>query len=313
MIPEGPGNNLYAAGAICWRVINNQLEVLLVHRPEYDDWSWPKGMNEDTESLHVTAIREVLEETGLHITLGRPLPGTSYPLGRFQKYVSYWAAHVPDIELPKPPRPHEVDETRWFPWEKARTKLTQAGDRAPGDALAALFDSDTLKTRPVIVAKHGFAYPPEAWKERAEKRPLVKAGGRQARRLALYLQAWQPTEVWAGKNVRCRQTAKPYLKTRKTKTYLKHKLACETPECDPKELKKIAQKISTSTHNTLVCATDSSAIALLSALASHSPQVDSSDWPDCFMSDPGSAIVLHLHTHAGHVLETETISISPGK
>lgn len=270
-------------------------------------------MTEEAESLHVTAVREVLEETGLHITLGRPLPGTSYPLGRFEKHVSYWAAHVPHSPLPAPPRPREVDETRWFPWEKAREQLTQEGDRAPGDAVAKFFASDSLKTRSLIVAKHGFSYPADAWKERADKRPLVKAGGRQARRLAIYLQAWKPTEVWVGKNIRCRQTAKPYLKNSKTKNYLKQKLAYEKSGHDYRELKKIVSRISPSAHNTLICATDYSIHALLTALANYLPPSDFEGWAESLPQDPGSAIILHLHTNNRHILDAESILVSPSK
>ena len=62
--------DILAAGCVCWRVVDGELQVLVIHRPRYDDWSWPKGKQDDGETLPETAVRELREETGLHITLG---------------------------------------------------------------------------------------------------------------------------------------------------------------------------------------------------------------------------------------------------
>jgi 8-oxo-dGTP pyrophosphatase MutT (NUDIX family)/phosphohistidine phosphatase SixA len=69
-----------AAGALPWRRQRAQLQVALVHRPRYDDWSWPKGKLDDAEEWPVAAAREVFEETGFQVRLGRPLPSSEYPL-----------------------------------------------------------------------------------------------------------------------------------------------------------------------------------------------------------------------------------------
>ena len=78
-----------AAGAV---VTRKGGEVLLVHRPKYDDWSFPKGKQDPGEHVTVTAVREVLEETGVEIRLGRPLaapdPRTFYTAGP-EGYVDY--------------------------------------------------------------------------------------------------------------------------------------------------------------------------------------------------------------------------------
>ena len=71
---------VHAAGAIVWRGTGRTLEVLLVHRPRYDDWSWPKGKLDPGESLPACAVREVAEETGHSIVLGLPLPQVKYRL-----------------------------------------------------------------------------------------------------------------------------------------------------------------------------------------------------------------------------------------
>ena len=67
-----------AAGALVWRLHGEKLEVLMIHRPRYNDWSWPKGKQDAGESLVETAIREVGEEVTLRITLGVPLAVTNY-------------------------------------------------------------------------------------------------------------------------------------------------------------------------------------------------------------------------------------------
>ena len=71
-----------AAGVLCWRRARDGLEVLLVHRPRYDDWSWPKGKAHDGEPLPQTAVREAAEETGLAVALGRPLGRGAVPAAR---------------------------------------------------------------------------------------------------------------------------------------------------------------------------------------------------------------------------------------
>src|SRR5690606_21955830 len=73
---------VYAAGTVVWRLDERKkLEVLLVHRPRYDDWSWPKGKQEEGETLAACAVRETEEEAGVAVILGQPLPKVVYKLG----------------------------------------------------------------------------------------------------------------------------------------------------------------------------------------------------------------------------------------
>ena len=85
-----------AAGAVPWRVSpgDNQLEVLLIHRPRYDDWSWPKGKIDPGETVPECAAREVEEEIGLKAPLGIPLPAIHYHVPVGLKVVHYWAVDV---------------------------------------------------------------------------------------------------------------------------------------------------------------------------------------------------------------------------
>ncbi len=102
--------------------------MLLVHRPRYDDWSFPKGKCEPGESFLDTALREVAEETGLHAAVGRPLPEVTYldRNGR-PKVVRYWTMSVGSGRF----EPNdEVDEIAWLPVAEARTRLSYPRDAA---------------------------------------------------------------------------------------------------------------------------------------------------------------------------------------
>jgi len=91
-----------AAGAAIWRPAadpgSGEAQVLLVHRPVYDDWSLPKGKSEPGEHILLTAVREVLEETCVRPVLGPRLPTVEYISWGHPKRVSYWAAFSAGLE-----------------------------------------------------------------------------------------------------------------------------------------------------------------------------------------------------------------------
>jgi 8-oxo-dGTP diphosphatase len=130
-----------AAGGVVWRRApgpgsGGTIEVVLVHRPAYDDWSFPKGKPDGDETGEQTALREVEEETGLGCRLGPELASTRYidAKGR-DKLVRYWAMTV-EHQRHRPPD-DEVDEWRWVPVAEAHDLLSYDRDRS---VLASLPD-----------------------------------------------------------------------------------------------------------------------------------------------------------------------------
>jgi 8-oxo-dGTP diphosphatase len=115
------------------------LEVVLVHRPDYDDWSLPKGKADGDESAEETAFREVEEETGLRCRLGPELATTRYVDGKGRdKVVRYWAMTV-EAQRERAPD-GEVDEWRWVADDLADDMLTYPRDRTVLASLRAVID-----------------------------------------------------------------------------------------------------------------------------------------------------------------------------
>lgn len=129
-----------AAGGVLWRQDDGgHLQVLVVHRPRYDDWSFPKGKRDPGESDKACARREVAEETGFVVELGRELPPCTYVDGRGRdKVVRYWEMTVQAGDF----RPNaEVDSVRWVDLAGAARLLTYPRDRRVLEDFAALVGS----------------------------------------------------------------------------------------------------------------------------------------------------------------------------
>lgn len=116
-----------AAGAVLWRPGPCGPEVALIHRPDKNDWSFPKGKLARTETPAEAAVREVKEETGMTPDLGRRLASRYYFKGRRLKRVDYWAATVTGAHRFIPNR--EVDRLEWLSLPDARRRLTHPRDR----------------------------------------------------------------------------------------------------------------------------------------------------------------------------------------
>jgi 8-oxo-dGTP diphosphatase len=211
---------LDGAGALVWRLEDEKLEVLLVHRPRYDDWSWPKGKLEVGEDLISCAWREVLEETGRQVVIGRPLPKVSYPLASGTvKTVYYWAARLAtDADnaaiCARPAHPaaqrSEIDRTRWLSADQALRRLTRPTDRVPLLKLMRYHDRGQLDTRTVVVIRHAQAENRLKWTKPDGLRPLTAEGRARARGAVPLLAALGIRRVVSSPWRRCRSTISPF-------------------------------------------------------------------------------------------------------
>ena len=214
---------MLAAGALVWRLKNDKLQVLVVHRPRYDDWSFPKGKAEPGESMVLTAIREVAEETGRQIVLGRYLGKARRRLvsGR-KKRTLYWAAQVLPEAGPgeglraavKPASKREIDKVRWWKVEKAARKLTHADDKRLLARLVDWYESGQLQVRSLVLVRHAKAVSRATWGYGINSeitRPLVMGRGQaQARDVAALLSAYGVGELVSSPWKRCVDTLAPY-------------------------------------------------------------------------------------------------------
>jgi 8-oxo-dGTP pyrophosphatase MutT (NUDIX family) len=202
-----------AAGTVPWRVVDGALQVALVHRPRYDDWSWAKGKLDPGEDWAVAAVRETDEETGLLVRLGPPLPEARYTLlGRDgtpdDKVVRYWSARVTGGSGHLV---NEIDEVVWLDVPSAHARLDYARDRDQLLALVRLQQTDRLDTWPLVLVRHAHAVARGSWSGSDDTtRPLDDVGRARAKELAAVLGAYGVSRVVTSPSERCLRTVEPY-------------------------------------------------------------------------------------------------------
>ena len=195
---------VWAGGGVLHRSTDDgTTEVCLVHRPRYDDWTLPKGKAESGETLIATGARELEEETGYRVALGRHLRDVSYDLptgGR--KHVRYWAARPlgGDFEPGS-----EVDRIRWLPVDKAADKLSYRLDRS----ILREFTRLPVDLTTLLVVRHARAGRRARYHGDDRLRPLDSLGRAQADALVTLLRTFNATTFHAADRVRCEQTMQP--------------------------------------------------------------------------------------------------------
>jgi 8-oxo-(d)GTP phosphatase len=194
-----------AAGGVLYRRSGDTVEVCLVHRPRYDDWSLPKGKADDGEHLLAAAVREVAEETGVD---GRPqllLPQVAYTLpdGR-PKTVDFWLMEAGGQPL-DPQDTHEVDQAVWMPIAEAIGRLTYADERP---LLESLIEMPAV-TATVGLVRHAHAGERKKWSGNDSLRPIDERGQSEAALIAELYSLFQPKRLYAATPLRCKQTLEP--------------------------------------------------------------------------------------------------------
>ncbi len=209
-----------AAGGVVVRGTGRDREVLVVHRPQYDDWSLPKGKLDAGEDLPAAARREVNEETGVHALLGPHLGVVDYRdrKGR-PKRVHWWSMEATGQDKRKPDK--EVDEVAWLSLPTARRQLTYRTDR--GILATALADRSSL-----LVVRHAHAGSRGSVQPDRD-RPLSKQGKKQRKKLVKQLAGHRIDEIVTSPYTRCHQSMKKLAKARGLDIRTDDRLAEETP------------------------------------------------------------------------------------
>ncbi|WP_433275414.1 NUDIX hydrolase [Pseudonocardia xinjiangensis] len=194
--------DVLAAGAVLWRHGTHGVELGLVHRPSYDDWSFPKGKLDPDETLPFAAAREVTEETGQRVRLGPVLGDVHYRVPEGDKLVRYWSAEACGGGFVAN---GETDELRWVDVPHAAEMLSYRRDL---DVLAR-FAAIGTPASTVLLVRHAKAGSRNQWDGDDALRPLSGTGHEQAQRLARLLALFGPDRIASASPVRCRDTVAP--------------------------------------------------------------------------------------------------------
>lgn len=219
-------------------ISDDDFELCLVYRPKYDDWSWPKGKNEDNESHRHTAVREVGEETGYAVTLGPHIAQIEYPLENegkksisksgaknnsqnnnkteVVKRIHYWMMREIDENaamrrLPafgpiKPAKPTEISNVIWLTPSKARKKLTHDSDRKVLDAFLEKLHACQTEYKTLILVRHGKAESRKSWQGSEATRPITPLGSAASYALGRELACYAPNRIVSSPWKRCVET-----------------------------------------------------------------------------------------------------------
>lgn len=208
MVAAGSGV-IEAAGGVLWRPAQGGLgvEIALVHRPKYDDWSVPKGKLRADEHPLLGALREITEETSFVGQPGRMLGEIHYLKEGTPKRVRYWAVRALAGQFVSG---DEVDQLVWLPPREALAHLTPERD-------SPIVESFAMNARPTVtcvVVRHGSAGQRETWVGDDRERPLDELGHGQAEVLAKVLEAFGVQRVLSADVLRCLDTVGPFAASR---------------------------------------------------------------------------------------------------
>ncbi len=192
---------IIAAGAVVWRKSNSgEIEVAVVHRPKYDDWSFPKGKVDVGESVIACAHREVTEETNLDTEFGPFLGEVAYMTSVGAKKVYFWSAKVTK-EYPFIPS-DEVDRLAWHSMKSTKKILSLDTDRQ----ILEIFSKLVLDTKPFVLLRHAKAISRDEWQGDDDDRPLDPLGTYQSDRLIPIYSVYKLNEVHTSDAIRCFDT-----------------------------------------------------------------------------------------------------------
>ena len=240
-----------AAGAIVLRrAAGRQVQVLLIHRPSYNDWSLPKGKLDPDEYLAAAAVRETMEETAVTIRLGHPIDRIQYSIPTGTKRVAYWLGT--ELEQRRFTPNSAVAKRIWPPVPPALKRLTYADERH------LLEQALTLpQTTPLLIVRHGKAMDRKHWSGKDQLRQLSARGRRQSKQLAPLLNAYGVRDLASSSSLRCTSTLAPYAKAERLDvkgwSTLSEEQAKQNPDAVRKLMKRLVKETAASGTPRAIC------------------------------------------------------------
>lgn len=193
------------AGAVLWQSMEDGVvQIAVIHRPRYDDWSLPKGKVDPGESHIQAAYREVLEETGVKAHFGPEIGTVDYEVEGVTKEVRYWLAEAVEYRAATP-NPEEVDEIQWLSINDAIAKLSNSDDRE----IVRIAEEFGFGSTPLILLRHTKALKRELWDGDDGDRPLEHVGQIQAAHIPALYSAYGIEKIYSSDAIRCVQTIEP--------------------------------------------------------------------------------------------------------
>jgi len=292
-----------AAGAVLWRpgraASSGPVEIGVVHRPKYDDWSLPKGKLDPGEHLVACAVREVLEETGHAVRLGVPLGVLRYPVVDGLKQVHYWVARADDGAAPWPGTV-EIDRLEFVSAARAADRLTQQRDADLVAAAVAGLGEPPAPTSPLVILRHAKALPRKRWRRADSERPLDSRGTAQADRLAVLLACFGIERVVSSDSLRCVDTVQPYATAARLHVDLEPRVTEEAhgDGDGPGAADTIAELLA-DTRSTVLCSHRPVLPALFAALGPLPASPFGMQLPPDSPLSPGEFVVVHRRFSTG--------------
>lgn len=247
---------IYAAGVVCWREVAGEIQFALVHREKYNDWGFAKGKQDPGEELCETAVREVEEEIGIRLKLGRKLSVIPYQVDSGEdKEVHYWASKVTDKSIKKSKfKPNdEIAKVEWHKAKDALKLLSYPHDKALLKEVIDLHNEKELETRALILLRHTKATPRTDWKGEEAKRPLLAEGESQAKRLIPILRSYGPKRLVTSPWTRCKDTIKPYAEACDKKLILRSQLTELSSALSPRKTTNAVEDLFDQSKSALLC------------------------------------------------------------
>lgn len=288
-----------AAGALLWRENSDlALEVALIHRPRYDDWSLPKGKLEIGETALQCAYREVLEETGIRATFTRQLDTIDYEESGEVKRVKYWAAHCALNNIEFAPN-EEVDQMRWLPATQALEQATHDSDKS----IIETFMNQEQHTDTLIILRHTKSLERGDWDEADSHRTLDETGFDQAQLLIKHLAPFAIDELYTSDYTRCVQTVTPLAHARGLSITTVPSLNEESFELDPEKAISFANALKQDEKNILICSHNPVIPSMLRGILNTKLKNK-----DLIKLEPGDAWI--VHRVRGEIVGLDYLSIS---